>query len=319
MQWRSDGVNVADQTLFATASDSLWSVCTGLATRATVTSDGFSSFVKQRYPYTPRHLCRLVALPAALRAGQTYRFEIVATSAAGATVSDNVTVVANTPPIAGRFAVRPSAGVELTTSFAFDSTGWSDLDGDAASLTHAFSYTTSAGVRVVLCERAGGANASASAGLPAGNLTLLVTVVDSLGGASAAAVEGVTVAMSENVVDVVQNMTSDVSALIEAGSGEAALSLIAAGAESLATAAAADSSGDDGGGDDDNDVDDEIDALVDLRTTLLSLAWNASRHTAAAESESTIALRAATLELILLVPSQARHKSCLLITRLARA
>ena len=294
---------------------------TALVTRPMVTRDGYSSFVNQRYPYTPCHLCRLVARPAALRAGQTYRFEIVATSAAGATVSDKVTVVANTPPTAGQFTVHPQAGVELTTSFAFDSTGWSDLDGDAASLTHAFSYTTSsASARVVLCERASGANASAVALLPAGNLTLLVTVVDVLGGASTLAVEGVTVATSANVVHAIQNMTSDVSALIEAGSGEAALSLIAVGAESLATAAAAESSGDDdgGGGDYDDDDDDNV-ALVELRTTLLSLAWNASRHTAATESESTIALRAATLELILLVPSQARHRSCSLITRLVCA
>ena len=94
-----------------------------------------------------------------------------------------------------------------------------------------------------------------------------------------------------NVVAAVQNVTGAVSALIADGDGEAALGLLATGAESLS-------------GDEAVARGDDSSTLTSLRGTLLSLAWNASQNVE--ETASTVALRAATLQLILSVPSQVR-------------
>ena len=271
IQWISDDVDVTDTSLFTTSSESLW----------------------------------FVTHAGALDAGRHYRFSIVATSStAGSIAADNITVFTNTPPVNGSLVVWPSAGVALSTVFTLSSTSWHDVDDDAKLLLHTFSHTNTAGSRVGLGEDAIGRNATARSILPAGNLTLCVTVTDPLGGASTAMFD-VVVMQSSNVVAAVQNMTDEVSALIANGEAEAALGLLAAGAESLSSESSSASS-----------TQPHDSALIGLRSTLLSLAWNSSESVG--ESVSTVALRAVLLELIVSEPSQARsivvsyaHSFCL--------
>ena len=258
IQWVSDDVDVTDTSLFTTSSESLW----------------------------------FVTHAGALDAGRHYRFSIVATSStAGSIAADNITVFTNTPPVNGSLVVWPSEGVALSTVFTLSSTSWHDVDDDAKLLLHTFSHTNTAGSRVGLGE-AIGRNATARSILPAGNLTLCVTVTDPLGGASTALFD-VVVMQSSNVVAAVQNMTDEVSALIANGEAEAALGLLAAGAESLSSESSSASS-----------TQPHDSALTGLRSTLLSLAWNSSESVG--ESVSTVALRAVLLELIVSEPSQAR-------------
>ena len=203
---------------------------------------------------------------------------------------DNITVVTNFPPTGGDLDVWPSEGVALSTIFTLSSTSWHDLDGDARLLRHTFSYTNAAGTTIGLGEDAVGRNAIACSTLPANILALCVTVTDLHGGASTEIVN-VTMTQSPNVVAAVQNMTGEASALIANGDVETALGLLAAGAESLSSDSSAAST-----------QQYDSDTLTTLRSTILSLAWNASLGIK--ESTSTVALRAVLLELIVSEPSQ---------------
>ena len=233
-----------------------------------------------------------VTLAGALDAGRHYHFSIVATSSTTGTIAaDNITVFTNTPPADGSLVVWPSEGVALSTIFTLSSTSWQDVDDDARVLMHTFSHINTAGSRIGLGEATIGRNATARSILPAGNLTLCVAVTDPLGGASTATFD-VTVTQSANVVAAVEHMTDEVSTLIASGDAEAALGFIAAGAESLPSE------------DSTASTQSYDSALTGLRSTLLSLAWNASDTVG--ESANTVALRAAALELIVSEPSQVR-------------
>jgi hypothetical protein len=188
--------------------------------------------------------------------------------------------------------VQPLRGVALVTEFTLKSTLWDDPDGDGARLIHTFSHVSSAGSTIGLGDSTEGINASSRAILSAGNITLRVTVTDPYGGATSATAYVAVAQSSARVVAAVQNMTGAVSALIAGGDGEAALGLLATGAESLS-------------GDEAVARGDDSSTLTSLRGTLLSLAWNASHNVE--ETASTVALRAATLQLILSVPSQVRQ------------
>ena len=260
VQWLSDDVNVTDTSLFATSPDSLW----------------------------------LVTQAGALDAGRQYSFSIVATSSTtGSTRMDNITITTNIPPTGGSLAVWPSEGVALSTVFTLTSTSWRDDDDDVGLLLHTFSHVNSAGMAIGLGEDNVGLNATALSTLPAGNVTLCVAVTDPLGGASTATFD-VAVSQSSNVVAAVQNMTDAVSALIANGDTEAAFGLLALGAESLSSDAAATST---------PETALRTREFTGLRSTLLSLAWNVSTVTVE-DTVSTVALRAATLDLIVSEPSQ---------------
>ena len=179
----------------------------------------------------------------------------------------------------------------MVTEFTLKSTLWDDPDGDGARLIHTFSHVSSVGSTIGLGDSTEGINASSRAILSAGNITLRVTVTDPYGGATSATAYVAVAQSSASVVAAVQNVTGAVSALIADGDGEAALGLLATGAESLS-------------GDEAVARGDDSSTLTSLRGTLLSLAWNASQNVE--ETASTVALRAATLQLILSVPSQVR-------------
>ena len=254
VQWHSDELDVTNSTLFATDSSSLW----------------------------------LVAHAGVFHAGRAYSFSIVAAGVSGAIATDNVTVTTNNAPAGGILAVVPMHGNALRTVFSFDSQGWCDADGDL--LNHAFAYLNSVGTQSgIYTETLAGANASSRAVLPCGNVTVVVTVTDSLGGASSATVQGVEVKLDDDVVTAVRNATDEVRSIIDAGGGEDAMALLSMSAESLIVATDA------GKLDEDN--------LDGLQATLIRLALNSSRlfvqHTI-----GTVNLRAIALEQMLLIPSR---------------
>ena len=107
------------------------------------------------------------------------------------------------------------------------------------------------------------------------------------------------------MIATVENTSDAVSALIENGDAEAALGLLAAAADSLSNFPAALLQQHGGG------------RLTTLRSTLLSLSWNATCQ-GLEESASTIALRAATLELIVSEPSQVHRPVCMHFTLIAK-
>ena len=299
---------------------------------------------------TPSNLLTLVARAGALRAGQRYTFGFSAVTAVGIVAhAANVTVVGNRPPSGGWLEVSPrTGGVALRTRFMLASVGWvggslddaddGDGDGSGGALSHRFAFvsSSSAGVVVTLEDSSGSYAVSPTASssgdgegddgrnatwtaitmLPIGNLTLVVTVTDSLGGTGTARVHNVVV-VGGDAVAAVRNATSLITSLNAAGDAMAALSLVATAAETLSVAALVDDNGGTNGGTDRA-------ARTAARSVLLTLARNSSsgRLTVMAAKGTTddndtpvapsvnddattlVGLRAVALELIVSVPDE---------------
>lgn len=228
-----------------------------------------------------------------------YTFIVVASdSATGDIATDNITLLANQPPIGGQLSASPRTGLALSTEFLLQSSGWADPDGpDAVTLSHSFSYVSN-GMRILLgsdCFNASGL-VTMHTKLPLGNLSLSVTVRDSVGGATTVTASGgatfaVVLDQGVGAVSTVRNATNEISKLVAAGDGASAMARIAASADTLATAAALAATTDVGVSDDDS-------LYVEIRAVLIRLAWNAS-SAISVETESTVALRAAALRLLM--------------------
>ena len=124
-----------------------------------------------------------------------------------------------------------------------------------------------------------GIRVSSNTTLPLGNVTLVVSVEDSLGASSTTDAVVEVFFSSGDVVSVVSNATHEIADLIAAGDDASAVAMIATCAEMLGSTV-----GESG--------------VTEVRSHLLSLAWN----TTLAVSTEAVALQAATLELILAAP-----------------
>lgn len=154
----------------------------------------------------------------------------------GALATDNITVLANLPPVGGALEVTPSRGY-VHIKFSLYSYGWTDPDGDS-SLIHRFEYLSSLGLSVSLGDSIGApsSNATSDTRLPGGNNSLRVVVTDSFGGEGIATCEGVVALVDlQGTVAAVQHLTSEIESLIAEGDGPGAMSLVSIGAQTLAS------------------------------------------------------------------------------------
>ena len=148
----------------------------------------------------------LVLLPGVLPSGCasgacSYTFTLTAThnAAAGPRAAfAQQTILMNVPPSGGNFEVVPSTGYELNGTFALRASYWTD-DADDLPLRYSFGISRSSGTdadgAAAVVEPLSGSSSLASrldVLLPAGSLTLVVTVQDRLG-ASVTATAGASV------------------------------------------------------------------------------------------------------------------------------
>ena len=232
----------------------------------------------------------LVVRAYALLPGKLYTFEVTATDSV-ATATANVTVVTNQAPVGGAFSVTPHLGEALKTPFLLRTSGWDDPEGDSP-LGYMFCYTNSLGRSVILDDGMLSANANnsstATVKLNGGNRSISVAVTDSFG-ASGRASGDVAVVSPSGVFDTVANASAEAASLLSQGREFQALALVAECAGALAGVSA---------------VTDAA-VLVRVQKTLLQIAWNASESMPIA-TDHNVALRAATLELIIGAAAQVR-------------
>ena len=227
----------------------------------------------------------LVARAGAFGVGSRYTFQFAAWDTTGHNRTVNVTVVANSPPHSGSFSVVPNQGGALTTLFHFASRGWLDRENNLP-LAYSFGYVSSwSGAQISVGSSPIGVSNST---LPASsNLSVVVYVSDQLGGMSTQT-SSVAVSLASDASAVVLNATAQISGLIAQGFSDAATAMVASCSEMLNEHA------------DENAISGMAAAM---RADLLSLLWNATAEYSAAAT-STISLRAATLELLVGVPTQ---------------
>ena len=161
----------------------------------------------------------LVVLPGVLPSGCaggacSYTFTLTATHQAAAgprAAFAQQTILMNAPPSGGALEVVPSTGYELNATFALRASYWTD-DADDLPLRYTFGFSRSSGAdadgAVAVVEPLSGSSLTSRLDvlLPAGSLTLVVTVQDRLG-ASATATASATVlplpSISAAVIDTV--------------------------------------------------------------------------------------------------------------------
>ena len=164
----------------------------------------------------------LVVLPGVLPSGCaggacSYTFTLTAThnAAAGprAAFAQQI-ILMNVPPSGGNFEVVPSTGYELNGTFALRASYWTD-DADDLPLRYSFGISRSSGTdadgAAAVVEPLSGSSSLASrldVLLPAGSLTLVVTVQDRLGasvtataGASVLPLPSISAAVIDSVLD----------------------------------------------------------------------------------------------------------------------
>ena len=189
------GSAVLDQNGTASALALAWS-CTpdiGALSNSLITRTGWEQ-------------ANLVVLPGVLPSGCaggacSYTFTLTATHQAAAgprAAFAQQTILMNVPPSGGAFEVVPSTGYELNGTFALRASYWTD-DADDLPLRYTFGISRSSGTdadsAVAVVEPLSGSFSLSShldVLLPAGSLTLVVTVQDRLG-ASVTATAGATV------------------------------------------------------------------------------------------------------------------------------
>jgi len=129
----------------------------------------------------------LALAPNSLYDRSTFTFILTSRTTTGVESRASVTVTTNGPPLPGTFDVQPHVGVELTTSFMFLASKWSDED---LPLTYAFSFTSSTGALLTLQSRSEISYGNST--LPAGDpdkgysLGCVVKVYDSVSACSTA-------------------------------------------------------------------------------------------------------------------------------------
>ena len=141
----------------------------------------------------------LVVLPGVLPSGCaggacSYTFTLTATHQAPAgprAAFAQQTILMNVPPRGGAFEVVPSTGYELNGTFALRASYWTD-DADDLPLRYTFGISRSSGIDDTPLSGSFSLASRLDVLLPAGSLTLVVTVQDRLG-ASATATVGATV------------------------------------------------------------------------------------------------------------------------------
>ena len=88
---------------------------------------------------TPTYLSYLVIDAYQLIEGDTYRFDLIA-STSSATTTGYMEFSVNIGPRSGTFAASPSTGTELTTEFTLSASGWVDPEGTDYPILYGFKY-----------------------------------------------------------------------------------------------------------------------------------------------------------------------------------
>ena len=88
---------------------------------------------------TPTYLSYLVIDSYKLNEGETYRFDLLA-STSTSTTTGYLEFTVNQGPSGGQFSASPSSGTELTTEYTFTASGWTDPEGTDYPLLYGFKY-----------------------------------------------------------------------------------------------------------------------------------------------------------------------------------
>ena len=239
---------------------------------------------------TPPDSLYLVVKAGQLLAGHRYFFEITGVDSLGRSDKANITVVGNYPPVNGSLWTSPRKGLALATHFELISLGWQDPEHNFP-LSYRFAYISGSGDGASVMIGGGkSVEYLNSTMFPYGtNLTLQVAVTDTMG-ATTNAFDSVLVTEANNIASRIRNTTALIDALISSGDSIAATALIASCSDMLNIASESISEEDNA-------------AAASVRANLLSLLIGANSSSGAEEPS----LRAATLELIVGVPSQLDH------------
>jgi hypothetical protein len=181
--------------------DAIWSISSGLVELALASLTAISA------PISAGSLQQSVAL---IMVSNSLPVESVLTFTLrrGLGVS-SINITTNGPPLPGVFQLSPNVGIELTTSFLFSASEWSDPE---LPLAYEFRFSSAADATVIVGTKA--AMQSITTTLPASNsLTCTVNVFDALG----------SFAMASKVISVIEipvaNITATMLRQLEASQG----------------------------------------------------------------------------------------------------
>jgi hypothetical protein len=142
----------------------------------------------KEYSVAPRLVLPANSLPAA--SSLTFTLTAYAVSSASASASASVSIVTNGPPLPGQFEVTPANGEELSTTFTFIASSWSDTD---VPITYQFGFIANP-ARPYLAVQSRSQLSFVAAKLPAGlkslnySITCQTQIFDSYGANTSATV-----------------------------------------------------------------------------------------------------------------------------------
>ena len=258
----------------------------------------------------------LVVLPGVLPSGCadgacSYTFTLTATHQAPAGLRAafaQQTIVMNVPPRGGAFEVVPSTGYELNATFALRASYWAD-DADDLPLSYAFGFSRSSGTdangAATVVEPLSGSFSLASrldVLLPAGSLTLIVTVQDRLGASVVATADTTVLPLPSISAAVVDSVLKQAREALQSGDPQATTQASAALVLSV-NAREADGTG-------------ALDAqqAVQLRESVLELVSSAAD--AGAATASAVGQTAAAVEAVVEVVEQVSEAAAAQASRL---
>ena len=258
----------------------------------------------------------LVVLPGVLPSGCadgacSYTFTLTATHQAPAgprAAFAQQTIVMNVPPRGGAFEVEPSTGYELNATFALRASYWAD-DADDLPLSYAFGFSRSSGTNAdgvtAVVEPLSGSFSLASrldVLLPAGSLTLIVTVQDRLGASVVATADTTVLPLPSISAAVVDSVLEQAREALQSGDPQATTQASAALVLSV-NAREADGTG-------------ALDAqqAVQLRESVLELVSSAAA--AGAATASAVGQTAAAVEAVVEVVEQVSEAAAAQASRL---